>query len=128
MSTRATLVLVGDWHLFQELADDGWHTWLEFPMDAIKPTSGGVALRIPSGVWKELRTQQAVREHYLDMPLASLLIEAESWVAARMEQIKAGSPGARLGGSLVADPDASFDEQVKQYIAWYTPPSQEKEA
>ena len=62
MSTRATLALSGNWHLYRELdaeeGDDN-HVWLEFPEDTLNmrvgTKHGRRAIRIPLEAWDIIR-------------------------------------------------------------------------
>ena len=133
MSTKSTVALYGkDWHLYEELADDFWHIWLEFPKEALEATDGSFALRIPIAAWRELRHGIGPYEKYLDMPKEELRQEAEAWVADRLLRYNQADERTKwtvgFGGAAVADINDPFETQVEDFISWHTPPEEYKPA
>lgn len=128
MSTRASLAYWEGWHLYEELADPDpyGNLRLEVPRGLVEGGdlgTGSFVLRIPLSVWHVIRQESPYCEEYLSMTPDELRVEAGRWVDRRADYIKdhLDKQWAKLAGSLVADSDAPREEQIQQWLDYYTP-------
>ena len=125
MSTKSSIYYDGesDFHLYQD-GFDMWHVHLDVPL------GGGseVTVAIPLGVWKEMRQTTLSMERYLDMSPSELRQEAEKSVDERLAEWEARGRDpkdilALRGVMAYGVIESPRDEQIENYIRWYTPPS-----
>ena len=125
MSTKSSIYYDGDsdFHLYQE-GFDSWNVRLDVPL------GGGseVTVVIPLRIWKEMRQTTMYMERYLDMSSENLRAEAEKSVDKRLAEWKdrGSDPKSILNFSGVVvygAIESPRDEQIENYIRWYTPPS-----
>lgn len=129
MSTKGTVALIGNWHLYEEVFEQ-WNIYIDLPKDALTAIDGNdVTIRIPIAVWKELRQHTTHSERRIDQNLSRLREEAQHWVRDRLIDYERASTEAEqsvvaLRGCLIADINDPMEKQIEDYIAHFTPPAQ----
>lgn len=125
MSTKGTIFLVGDWHLYEEVFEQ-WNIYIDLPKDALTAIDGNdVTICIPIAVWKALRAHTTYTEKYIDMPPEALRAEAEAWATQRLERWRNAETDSlkaivAMGGCFIATITDPFEKQVQDYISYYT--------
>ena len=120
MSTKSGIWNDDDWYLYEEMMDDGWHVYLEFPRAALQDLE---TLRIPVAVWAKVRQHTSGMEQYLSQPRDALRAEAEKWVDERAKDIADGKTFARFRGAFTADAGWPREKQIEAYMQERTPPA-----